>query len=62
MWTTVLRANGPHRPVVGVTLRTQPVALFELECGAVHVVARLPVGIVVVAADWASPVPLRPLL
>jgi hypothetical protein len=49
--------------VVLVARWAQPVTLFELRGRAVHVVASLPLGVVVVvAAHRASPVPLLPFL
>jgi hypothetical protein len=50
------------RIVVVVARWAQPFTLLELHGGAVHVVACLPLGVVVVAADRALPVPLLPLL
>ena len=48
--------------VVVVASWAQPVALLELHGGAVHVVARLPQLVIVIAANRAFPIPLLPLL
>lgn len=55
-------ASVAPRIVVVVARWAQPVALLELHGGAVHVVARLPPGEIVIAANRAFPVSLPPLL